>query len=242
MSSLFVIETALSDLFDTRQEIIAEVAFTDQQIADKQAALDAVDAAIVETVTAEVREVDNISRFLLELKVRREAIGREVERLEEISTACENTERRIKDMCLQIMRDTDTKKLEGRIGTLKRQGNGGVQPVEVVQRELVPERFIRVTMRMTAEQASECLRRMGKDLEGVHFVSREPDKEAIRKELEKRVPCPECDGTGEVDRCGAGDNTDVYMVPCGLCGGQKTVANGVSGCRLLPWGEQLRVS
>ena len=39
-----------------------------------------------ETVLAELKKVDNISRFLLELKARREAIGREVERLEEISS------------------------------------------------------------------------------------------------------------------------------------------------------------
>ena len=199
MSSLFVIENTLSDLFEARAELIAEVAFTEEQIENKQRSLEEVDKAIAETVLAELKKVDNISRFLLELKARREAIGREVERLEEISTACENTERRIKDMCLQIMRDTDTKKLEGRIGTLKRQANGGVQPVEVVQPELVPDRFIRVTMRMTAEQASECLRRMGKDLEGVHFVSREPDKEAIRQALEagEGVPGSRLEPRGE---------------------------------------------
>ena len=80
MPSLFVIENALSDLFDARQELEEQVCFTDEQKADNRAAQDAVDLAIVECITAEVRKVDNISRFLLELKARREAIGREVER------------------------------------------------------------------------------------------------------------------------------------------------------------------
>lgn len=196
MPSLFVIETVLSDLFDTRQEIIDQIAFTDEQIADKQAALDTVDAAIVETITAEVRKVDNISRFLLELKARREAIGREVERLGGISTACENTERRIKEMVLQIMRDTDTKKLEGKIGTLKRQGNGGVQPVEVVQESLVPARFQRLTVTVNAAFWADIVRRVGNmedAFEGNLSVSKPaPYKEAIRKELEAGQGVPGC--------------------------------------------------
>ena len=233
--SMFCKEHALSDLFDTRQEIIAEVAFTDQQIADKQAALEAVDAAIVETVTAEVRKVDSISRFLLELTARREAIGREVERLEEISTACENTERRIKEMVLQIMRDTDTKKLEGRIGTLKRQGNGGVQPVEVVQRDLVPSRFLRLSVSMPMVRWQLICEALAAKypalLEGVKASDCEPDKEAIRKELERRVPCTMCEGRQSIS-----GNI------CEECGGSGTLPNGVPGCRILPRGESLRVS
>ena len=195
MPTLFVIEHALSDLFDARQELIDEVAFIDEQIADKQAALDAVDAAIVETVTAEIRKVDNISRFLLELKARREALAKESERLNNLATVAYNTETRIKEMVLQIMRDTDTKKLEGKIGTLRRQANGGVQGVEVKQPELVPTSYQQFSLTMSGiayRHIQGLCASAPQALSVLAMAKAEPDLTAIRKALEAGEGIPGC--------------------------------------------------
>ena len=168
MSTLFCIEHALGDLFETRQELIDEVAFTDEQVTRKSLALDAVNLAILEYVTAEVRKVDNISRFLLELAARRKAIHAEGKRLEALDDGLCRTELRIKEMVLQIMRDTNTKKLEGKIGTLKRQNAGGNVGVDILQPDLLPESFKRTKTVV------------------------EPDMGKIREALESGVGVPGC--------------------------------------------------
>jgi hypothetical protein len=242
MPSLFVIEHGLSDLFDARQELEEQVCFTPEEQADKRAAQDAVDLAIVEYVTAEIRKVDNIARFLIELKARRAAVLAEIQRLEGITRACENTFSRISEIVLQIMRDTDTKKLEGKLSSLRRQANGGVLAVEVVQPDLVPEEFQRVTVQMPLsmwEGLAELVSTEG--LTKVKRTSQKPDLTAIRKELEKRVPCPACKGKGRVVDPDPEANHEIAII-CETCGGEGTVSNGVPGCRLAERGEHLRVS
>ena len=246
MPSLFCIEHALGDLFETRQELIEQVAYTDDQIADKQAALDAVDAAIVETVTAEVRKVDNISRFLLELAARRKAIHAEGKRLEALDDGLYRTETRIKEMVLQIMRDTDTKKLEGKLGTLRRQNNGGVLAVEVAQRDMVPSRFLKITATMPMIRWQLICEALAAKypalLEGVQQSAGEPDLPAIRAELEKRVPCPQCKGAKRVAVCDCAGGSNPEWHDCDVCEGSGAVPNGVPGARLKERGESLRVS
>ena len=238
--TLFVIEHALGDLFETRQEIIDQVAFTDEQIADKQAALDAVDAAIVETVTAEVRKVDGVSRKLIEWDAQIDAIEKEVERLEAIAARIKQNRKRLADLVLQIMRDTDTKKLEGKLGTLRRQNNGGVLSVEVVQPDLVPERLQTITVRANAAFWSEIVRRIGNMEDAfsgnVKVSAPEPDLTAIRAELDKRVSCPSCAVLARMYEAMLDQKP-----PCETCGDTGTVSNGVPGCRLKPRGERLVV-
>jgi hypothetical protein len=247
MSTLFCIEHALGDLFETRQEIIDEIAYTDEQVTQKSLALDGVNLAIQEYVTAEVRKVDNISRFLLEMKARREALAKENRRLDILAEGCERTETRIKEMVLGIMRDTDTKKLTGEIGTLRRQNNGGALGVDVVQPDLVPDEMKRVTVSMPLDlwhdvchtTDFETLVRLG---EGVKEGKPEPDLMAIRRELEKRVPCPKCKGAKRVAVCDCEGGSNPEWHDCDVCAGEGTVPNGVPGCRLADRGEHLRVS
>src|ERR1019366_3213448 len=65
----------------------------------------------------------------------------------------------------------------------------------------------------------------------------EPDLTAIRAELEKRVPCPKCEGVGVIERRVA--DADKVDDPCPLCDKTGTIPNGVPGCRLKPRGESL---
>ena len=194
MSTLFVIEHALADLFDTRQELMDQVAFTDEQIAEKQAALDAVDAAIVEYITKEVHKVDNIARLLIDLKAREQALADEAERLEKMANVCQQTSDRIKAIVLQVMRDYDVRKLEGRIGTLRRQASGGVQGVDIRQPELLPEEYRKVRAMMDGEMWNEVcglLRTAGIGL--VHIrADEEPDLTAIGEALRNGQAVPGC--------------------------------------------------
>jgi hypothetical protein len=187
--TLFGIEHALSDLLETRTELEEQIAFTDEQIAEKQAALDAVDKAIVEYVTAEVRKVDNIARYLVELKARREAILDEQERLGAIAARMIRQEDRVKALVLQVMQDCDVKKLEGKIGTLRRVGNGGVQPVEVTSPNIIPKKFKRITVTMNLE-AWALARRTVLRAEEIKESLAEPDLTAIRQQLERGEGVP----------------------------------------------------
>jgi len=193
--SLFIIERALADLCETRQELEEQPAYTPEQIEEKHAAIDAVDAAIVEYITAEVRKVDNVARFLTELKAREKALDYEIDRLTGIRDQAARTEERIKAVVLQVMRDCDVKKLEGKIGTLKRQGNGGVQAVDIAQPELVPPNMRWYTVRMGGIAYGHICSLCAGAPQGeavLGTAKSEPDKEAIRKALEAGEGVPGC--------------------------------------------------
>ena len=250
--SLFIIERALADLCETRQELEEQPAYTPEQVEEKHAALDAVDAAIVEYITAEVRKVDNIARFLTELKAREKALDYEIDRLSGVRDQATRTQDRIKAVVLQVMRDCDVKKLEGKIGSLKRQGNGGVQPVEIVQEDLIPEGLKRYSITMKGDLLSWLLHhlRNAQMQTAIHPLALivladakgEPDKEAIREALLKRDPCPKCRGAKtiwNIENDGRGISGAKF--DCDECKGAGDVGAGVPGARLAERGEHLRV-
>ncbi len=243
MTTLFVIEHALADLFDARLELLDQAAFADDQIQEKQAALDAIDQAISEYVTAEVRKVDNIARFLLEMKARILARELEIDRLERLNADDEETEKRVKEICLMCLNEDKLKRYEGKIGTLRRQANGGVGGIDVRQPELVPEGLKRYVVTMKGD-LYHWIRSVITEFEKEHAIhplahavmdgaKAEPDLTAIGEVLRKGVPCPECSAPKEADDTG-------YF--CGLCGGDGTILGSVPGCVLKPRSEHLRVS
>jgi hypothetical protein len=201
MSSLLMIENALSDLMENRAEVEAEIAFTPAQVESRRASLEEFDKAIVEYVTKEIRKVDNIARWLIEMKLRREAIAAERARLGGIQSQIERQETRIKDLVLQVMRDFgDVKKLTGSIGSLRRQNNGGIAPLEIPQPDLVPNSLKRITITLPFEVwqfildgdydvAAPCA-----IVSAVHAANdkayAEPDPKAIREALESDVGVP----------------------------------------------------
>ena len=196
MPSLFVIESALSDLFDARQELIDEVAFTDEQIADKQAALDQINLAIKQYVVAEVRKVDGIAAYLRELQARQLARDLEIDRLEGLNSADAAAEERIKQICLECLNEDKQKRYEGKLGTIRRQNNGGVQPVEVKQPDLVPDTLKRATVTLSLSLwrgvVAFCAEKKYADLSLYSKSVSEPDVAAIRKTLEDGEAVPGC--------------------------------------------------
>ena len=202
MPSLFVIESALSDLFDARQELIDEVAFTDEQITQKSLALDQINLAIKQYVVAEVRKVDGIAAYLRELKARQLARELEINRLEGLNSADAAAEERIKQICLECLNEDKQKRYEGKLGTLRRQANGGVQGVEVRQPELVPEGLKRYVVTMKGD-LFHWIWSVITEWEKEHAIhplahavmddaKAEPDLTAIRKALEAGEGVPGC--------------------------------------------------
>ncbi len=208
-------------------------------------ALAAVDAAIVEYVKAEVRKCDNIARYIKSCDEHATAKRREAERLTHEARLDEDRRDRVKSMVLQIMRDVGKKKIEGATYTLSRVGNGGVQAVEVVQPDLVPNTLRKTTIVMPLELWRTVCKQVNQDtIDRLVCESRsnpEPDLTAIRKELEKRVPCPKCVGCKLQHFSEMGGDGPGQTIPCSACGGTGEVANGVPGCVLKPRGESLRI-
>ena len=164
---------------------------------------------------------------------------REIKRLQHLIDEWDALQKTLRGYALDAMRQGNTWAIEGTNGRkLKRQANGGALAVEVVQAHLVPENLQIVTVRANAAFWRHIVRKIGSmedAFEGNVKVSMpEPDLTAIRKELEKRVPCPECLGVDP-----KGEQEDNHF--CGMCGGEGTVPNGVPGCRLAARGEHLRV-
>jgi len=106
---------------------------------------------------------------------------------------------RIKAMCLWVMQQLDTKKLEGSLQWIRRQGNGGVRPLEIRQPELVPEEFMEVHVTLPLA-AARLLLAQG---DGAMRDTAEPATERIRAALERGEAVPGCvlGERGEHVRC-----------------------------------------
>lgn len=134
-----------------------------------------------------------------------------------------------KQITLRVMAEIGKRKLEGVMGRLRIQGNGGVQPVEVRQPQLLPERYQRFELRITGEDRARLLdcpdEAIHAMLDGAKPI--EPDSDMIRRDLLAKVTCPACLANGDVE--------------CPTCNGEGSVSGSVPGAVLLDRGEHLRV-
>jgi hypothetical protein len=239
MNSLWSTKNRLYELIQLRRELQTEEAFTDMQVADRLRSIEEADKAIRAYVCEEVSaNPNNIHQFLLESKARQEALAAEKKRLDGLLATEESEYERAKQLIAEVMREIGEKKLPVR-GTLRLQANGGMQPVEVSQPELVPPELMRVSVTMSLFWWNAIRDNYGNE-DGALKASRpEPDLTAIREVLLKREPCTACRGNGGVDLTDHGGGP---YEPCPVCNGEKTVPTGVPGCRLLDRGEHLRIS
>jgi hypothetical protein len=139
---------------------------------------------------------------------------------------------RMKATALAVMQRFDVKELKATPGGgLRRQKNGGVDPVEVTEIGIVPIEYRRVTVTMTNEAWSSLVIRAGADAVETLRSDLSPDTERIREALKQRVVCPECKG----------EAVTPGNCRCERCDGSGTVPATVPGARLLPKGEHVRV-
>ena len=243
-ASLFVIEQSLVDLEELRATLVDE--------GDTEAVA-AVDAQIKEWLTAEASKVTSYVGLIRSKQATVEAAKAEKARVDAILKAAEADVERLKANALAVMQRFDVKELKAVPGGgLRRQGNGGLEPLDIPVAENVPNKYTLRTVRLTwgmvetirtlinerrqKPNDSHSMICLG-DLEAtVEQGKIQPDTAAIRIALEQRVTCPECKGTGERKYHADNESSD-----CLHCKGERKVPATVEGARLLPKGEHVRV-
>lgn len=185
--SLFQIEAELLGLIEAREDALERLGiavrtedFTTREEIEEE--LVSIDALIKTYLKAEVKKVDGIAYAVKEFEARAAARSQEAERMKQSADRDAETAKRIKAMVLEVMQEFGEKKLPGRLFSISRQGNGGVQALTIVQPDLVPMSFQRITVEIGADvfrdfsiQFDGHYRAVG----GVH-----PDPKDIREALE----------------------------------------------------------
>jgi len=225
-ASLFVIEQSLVDLEELRATLVDE--------GDTEAVA-AVDAQIKEWLTAEASKVTSYVGLIRSKQATVEAAKAEKARVDAILKAAEADVERLKANALAVMQRFDVKELKATPGGgLRRQGNGGLEPLDI------PE------WPKDASGNFKALREHDAGL--VNFPSDFPvkalyipDTEKIREEFKRRVTCPECKGSEFVHNPKAAQTGETVLITCPRCKGELTVPATVPGARLLPRGEHVRV-
>jgi hypothetical protein len=185
--SLFQIESELLQLIDARADVLErmETMSPDELTATPEigAELATVEGLIRDYLKAEVRKVDGCAFAIKEYEARASARSQEAERMKASADRDAETAKRIKAMVLEVMQEFGEKKLSGRLFTISRQGNGGVQALTIAQPDLVPLEMKRCTIELLAsaiEDFSEQFPGQYRILQPVH-----PDPKDIREALER---------------------------------------------------------
>lgn len=242
--SLYRIEVELQELLEAQE---------DAEAAGDADALAVIAERVKQYVLAEVKKVDRIAEATRACAVFAEECEKEAARLTAMAKRHRNRMERIKGAALWAMQALGVRRLDTPTNRLRVQANGGVEPLEVTAKveELDPAlRTITVTMSQAVWNRVFSGRGIPGTDRDLMKVTMSPDNDAIRAELKKRVPCPECDGEGktvcshrnatEQDK-ECPDCDENGMESCPRCEGSGTVPTTVPGARLLPRGVHLRV-
>lgn len=231
--SLYEIESELAQMVQAREEATETLAMAPTE-ADRTACqlmVDACDEAIRLYLHEELRKVDGIIAYIANEEARAEAAAAEAERLKRLSLASSRRVERLKATCLSIMQERDLKRLEGNLGTLAVQANGGVQALEVND-AMVPDEYCQYQVTLLPDvyrKLAPIIRRM---MQYDPPTQRIPTQKLIRQHLAEM--CFGCDGSGII--VGIDSGTDET---CSVCGGDGKTH--IPGAQLLPRGSHLRV-
>lgn len=127
--TLYGIEAALEEC----QELLESA----ESAAEKKAAQD----ALTEYVAQEIEKVDNIRAYLKHCARMADAARDEARLQAKRGEAWEERGERLKDLVKMIMEQRGRKRLEGKTGTIRVQGNGGLKPLTVTDDSLVPDKY-----------------------------------------------------------------------------------------------------
>lgn len=153
-----------------------ELVETAETPAEKKAAQD----ALAVYVAQELEKVDNIRAYLRHCARMADAARDEARVQAKRAEAWEERGDRLKEMVKAVMDQRQRKRLEGKTGTLRIQGNGGLKPLKVSDESLLPDDLIRVTLTMTLRQ----FRLLPRDVEYGPTVF-EVDNDAVRAALSR---------------------------------------------------------
>ena len=234
--SILDIQEGLIECLAAREE-----AYTPEEVA-------AADAAIAAYCAQEVQKVDGIARAVRQWQAMAAADKAEAYRLRERSTALEARVARLKEFVRFAMEKSGKRRIEGKLSTLRLQGAGGKQAVDVQGWDKEHERWIEdpglltdglchAEVRMPFDRWEAmwefCVLRDGPYWDGA-IVKRVPNLSAIAEALSQ--PCPACHDPSNSASSGRVLGTfGESLITCPACGG--TGKQGVPGASLRPRGE-----
>ena len=240
--SLYQLESQLSELIEMREQAVADrKTAVGAEPAEKTREIEAIDNAIREYITAEIRKVDGIRAFWRHCELMAQAAKEEADVQAVRSKAWRNRLDRLKDTVKLVMEtipfpEGKPKKLEGRTGALYLKANGGKQAVEIHDESLVPDELCMVTATMPGDfwesvvdafaAKNECY-----DLEEKHSpcrVTRVPSLSLIAERLAQK--CTRCAGNGDLI---------IQGIVCDECGGSGR--QSVPGARFAERGNHVEV-
>ena len=178
--SLYQLESQLSELIEMREQAVAD-----------SGEIEAIDNAIREYITAEIRKVDSIRAFWLHCELMAWAAKEEAEVQAARSKVWKNRLDRLKDTVKLVMDtipfpENKPKKLEGRTGALYLKANGGKQAVEIHDESLVPDELTQVSVQMSGIAWKELLALAGAESDYASAkVTRAPWLSLIAERLAK---------------------------------------------------------
>lgn len=184
--SLFQISSDLRGLIEQR---------TDAEERREQSAIDGlfplesieqeiatIDGLIRQYIRAEIRKVDGIAAAIKEFDARAEIHLKESDRLRKLAEQEQETSDRIRETAIAVMTELGETKMRGEMSALRVQNNGGVQPLNIAQPDMVPEKYQVVTF----ELRSDMFEYFCTQFEGAYKIKQHlhPDNGAVRKVLE----------------------------------------------------------
>jgi hypothetical protein len=190
--TLFSIEAELLGLLDQRADALERLAMSWHpmssgvenmpQVIEEEIAV--IDGLIRDYVSREVKKVDNIAWAVKDLRAKSAAKKQQADELYAKSKADEETADCILQFSLEVLQQSGSKREEGKLFKLTRQGNGGAQALTIAQPDLVPDKFKRVRVVLSLAVWSELV----KDYPELEYVTpkpeTEPDNGAIRSALQ----------------------------------------------------------
>lgn len=200
-------------------------------------------------VCAEVRKVDSIRALIRNCDQREaEALAavagarQEMERQRARAAVFANRRERVKGMALTAMGTMGLRKIEGKTGRLRIQGNGGTQKLNITNQPLIPDEYRVFSFQLSAKWWQSMQRILGAhgyadgELMRAMLLTATPsiDEAKVRAALEAR--CVNCGGGGTVE---ISDDNAGAILPCDSCNG--TGKCRVPGSELETIGEHLRV-
>ncbi len=156
----------------------------------------------------------------------------ERDRMAAKANAAERGLKWLKEYTARVMRVSGWKNLKTEKNTIALRGNGGVQPLEIIDKAAVPSEYRDVVIRMPLTlwwaigEVFGALKLIDADP-----ISDEPNNARIREAL--RTPCEVCAPPHD------GDRAVEDLADCPFCHGSGT--QQVPGARLLPRGEHIEV-
>lgn len=193
--SLFSIERELLELIDQREIMRDELAALPPDsdlsvVNDLREALEATEGVIKAYLKRELAKVDGIASAVRQFEATAKTAKEEADRLAGRAKALQGIADSIRERTIEVMEETGNKKLRGNLNTLTVAGNGGVQPLDIRQPDLVPDSLKRVLAEMPQAEWV----RIGGDviLAGGRCKSVEPDNTKIRAKLESGEAVPGC--------------------------------------------------